>query len=271
MVHFYVYQDPPERCLCFLLDLGFPFFTRLRNPDLWCWLYDMCFCWFRFDCWKLKVSQFQAFVQLQMWPNRSWSPSWVRWGAVLRLPVGGGCCGWGCCVSTQAIRAGETPEESRNSSVFGNMRLSHLSKTCPWKNDLGWHDLPWAEPWWNLRKGFKHQRYSRLYLDLPWFSCRFVWTFSCLARLVSRVKLYPPALAWIVKARLFFFGVTQMSQRQEVFLMDLAYSDNWFWKLAFIYFIGSLPKMACLYDPTLCDGQVSPMSGTMPCRGIASC
>lgn len=74
-------KGAPAFCWILFFCIFFYPASKPRFMMLVIW-YDMCFCWFRFDCWKLKISQFQAFVQLQMWPNRSWSPSWVRWGAV---------------------------------------------------------------------------------------------------------------------------------------------------------------------------------------------
>lgn len=136
---------------CWVLVFGIflPSFET-RICDLWCWLCGVCFCWFRCDCWKLKVSQFQAFVQLQMWPNRSWSPSWVRWGAVLRLPVGGGCC-CGCCVSTQAILAGETPTwETWDSHTFrrpAHGRTISDEMTCLELNCDEIYEKDWHECW----------------------------------------------------------------------------------------------------------------------------
>lgn len=81
----------------FLLDLGFPFFTRLPKPRfmmLVIWASNPGICPTS-DVAEQKLITFLGEVG----------------GAVLRLPVGGGpgqwcCCG--CCVSTQAILAGET-------------------------------------------------------------------------------------------------------------------------------------------------------------------
>lgn len=145
---FNLYHDPPERCLCFLLDLGFwHFFTQLRNPDLWFMMLVIWYVLLLVQMWLLEVESFSipgicptsdvAEQKLITFlgevggsfktPSRWWLLLWL-----LRVNTGNPC---------------------RWDTHLGNMRLSHLSKTCPWKNDLGWNDLPWAELWWNLRKG----------------------------------------------------------------------------------------------------------------------
>ena len=239
--------------------LFFCIFTQLRNSDLGCWLYDMCFCSFRFDCnpgicptsdvAEQKLITFLGEVGGSFkTPSRWWLLLWL-----LRVNRGNPC-GW--------------------DTHLGNMRLSHLSKTCPSKNDLGWNDLPWAELWWNLRKGLarvlalsirgiqdciwiSHDSVADLYGHFP------AWQGLSLE---SNYTLLP----WHELSRLDCFLWSPSESTGRSFFNG--FSLLWYFILKTgIYLLHWIFTKNGLCDPTLCDGQVSPMSGTMPCRGIASC
>ena len=154
MAHFYLIYTTillkGASVFCWILVFGI-FFTQLRNPDLWFMMLVIWYVLLLVQMWLLEVESFSipgicptsdvAEQKLITFlgevggsfktPSRwwLWLLLWLLWLLLLRVNTGNPC---------------------RWDTHLGNMRLSHLSKTCPWKNDLRWNDL---QPWWNLRKG----------------------------------------------------------------------------------------------------------------------